>query len=488
MNRLPLDVKQPIFERMGYTPNPRQLEFHDAVDPFIALISGGVRSGKSVGVAAEAVPHCLLPSPAPYLVPLIGPTYEEPRAEFDYITGWLQDMGVLDVRDISRPKEGPAEFTIRPRKTASGLVYGARVRTYTASEVERIRSFNAEFIVMCEAGGIEKEAFYNIVERLTSTGGFLIGSGTLELSQSWYFDTINEGQIETNWERIRSFIVPTWDNLASFPDGRDDIKIKRTEAIIPAERFAVRFGGEPVKMQGLVVQCATTDVISEEAEYISGQPVELAIDPGYSGAYAVLAIQQREGGICVIDEVYSQFHTTDEVVAECRDREWWDDILAENPGVIDRAAKQHHASDSVLEKWAELTSFWLDLNEAVIPVEDGADQLRMYIMSGHLKVSPKCRGLLSEWGIGASPLPNQAPWHYRRDKTGNLHGDRAVTGADHSSTALIYWLVNRYGFVSPEYLATMFGWNFMFAVRGELNEPYGARTPTRVNPVREVSV
>lgn len=487
MDRLPFAVKEPVWRRMGYKANASALAFHHDLSD-ISLISGGVRSGKSVCISAETVPHVLVPSPTPYLVPLIGPTYTEPRAEFDYIAGWLQDLGVLDAKDISRPKEGPAEFTIRPKSTRFGTVYGANVRTYTASEVESIRSFNAEFMVVCEAGGIEKESFYNILERVASTGGFIIGSGTLEISQAWYYDLINEGQMPENTKGVRSFIVPTWENTASFPGGREDPKIKRVEAVIPKERFDVRFGGKPVRVMGLVIQNADPlTTVSLEAEYIPGHAVELAIDPGYSGAYAILAIQRREGGIYIVDEVYEQFFTTEQIIEVCQEKPWWVDVAQDNPGVIDRAAKQHHSADSVLEKWEELTGFWLDLNEAVIPVEDGADQLRMYLAAKRLFVNPGCHGLLAEWGLCESPVPNQQPWQYRRDKTGTLRGDRAVTGADHASTALTYWLINRYGFVSPEYLSKSFGFSAMFTIRGAENSEYGPKAARRANPMAVVS-
>ena len=88
MDRLPYDAKVPIWKRMGYMPGDEQIAIHRDLSN-ILLIAGGWRAGKSVVVAAEAVPHCLVPSDKPYLGALIGPTYEEPRAEFDYMVEFL---------------------------------------------------------------------------------------------------------------------------------------------------------------------------------------------------------------------------------------------------------------------------------------------------------------------------------------------------------------------------------------------------------------
>jgi hypothetical protein len=449
MKRLPLGIKQKAFTAMGYTPSPAQLAIHDSENRF-DFVSGGWRSGKSFVMSRELVPHCLVPMPKPYTILLIGPTYKEPRVEFEYMVGCLSQIGVLSRKDVSMPKEGACEFTIPMRKTNEGNVYFAKVMTMTAAEAEAIRAVDAEAVGMCEAGGMAEASFYAILGRVLSTGGFVFGSGTLEISQKWYHRLVQRG-LYPNPEGIRSHILPSWANIFEFPGGREDPKIKQMEALLPNDVFDIRVAAMPVKMTGLVVRELDTKNISDKYEFDPSLMVELAIDPGYAGAYAVLAIQNYNGEIRIIDEVYKQLMTTDDVIEICKEKPWWKNVVS---GVIDRAAKQHQAAESVLEMWHDRADLWLDLTEGTIKVADLTEQLRIHAKTGHLKVNPNCRGLLGEWDLASFPdgLEHLSPWRYKEGVEGTNISDRSVTGSDHASTALGYYLVNRFGYVGQDAL------------------------------------
>lgn len=447
---------------MGYKPNKAQIEFHKGTSD--TLVAGGWRAGKSMLLAGEVTPHCIVPSPTEYLIALIGPTYTEPRAEFDYIVSFLGAILPRTQFDpekhTSRPRDGRWEMTIPGQRVRNpdgteSTVHFATVRTYTAAEAVAIRSFNAEAIIICEAGGIDREAFFAIYGRVLSTGGFVIGSGTLENGFKWYHDAIKDGQLPDPPTGIASHLLPSWHNTAVFAGGRQDPKILRLEKVLPKELFDVRIGAQPIRMTGVAVSAAKKEHISaEETEFNDKYPVELAIDPGYAGGYAVIALQFYGGKIRLIDEIYTRLVATPEVIALCKEKVWWPYVIPGNAGVIDRAAKQHTAAygDSVLEVWQEQADCFLELTEAVIPVEDGLDQLRIHLNADRIVVSPNCRGTLAEWDLGAFPdgFDGYSPWHYRSDTDGNLVGDKALAGADHATTALTYWLVARFGYITPE--------------------------------------
>ena len=439
---------------MGYVPSALQRVIHEDTAS-IAAVSGGVRAGKSLLLGAEATPHCLIPMKREYLGALIGPTYKEPREEFRYLLGFLADLLPRQQFDpklhASFPKEGSCELTIPVQRTKDGEVHFATVRTYTAAEIEAIRGWEAEWVMVCEIGGMPEGAFHNIMDRVLSSGGFILGSGTLETSQKWYHNLIKTG---LSGGTIKTFKLPSWSNLAAFPGGREDPKIKRMEKLLTEERFLVRLGGEPIRLSGVCIQGANRDTNVKDITFDKTLPVELAIDPGFAGAYAVLAIQQDGENINIIDELYSRFVTTDEIAEHAMKQPWWDSIDPRQAGVIDRAAKQHHSNDSVLERWYEKTGMWFDYIERVVPVDDGIEQLNIFAKMGILRVNPTCRGLLAEWDLGSFPegFEESEPWHFRANAQGQLVGDRAVKGADHASTALIYWLVNRFGFITPDVL------------------------------------
>ena len=474
-----------MFKRMGYRPNPDHIEVHrdTANESFTA---GGWRAGKSVVVAAEGAAHCVVPSPRKYLIALIGPTYGEPRQEFDYMVEFLTNALPISQfnpdKNVSRPREGKCTFTIPAVGPVDNRIYFATVETFTADEAEAIRGFNADAVIICEAGGISEAAYLAIVGRTLSTGGFILASGTMETSQKWYHQKIKQG-MRANSDGISSHKLPSWSNLVAFPGGREDDKIKRAERLLDPETFAIRVGAEPIRVTGVALKQITEQHIAD-VEYNSDLPVELWIDPGHTGAYAVLVVQRYDNEIRIIDEIYEKFKSTPDIINICRQREWWENVDQEDPGVIDRAAKQKQAATghSVLDVWFQEASLWLAMTEQVIPVADGLEQARTHLaLPGHIKISPKCRGLLAECDLGEFPegFEKESPWHYRTNHEGGYVSDESLTGADHSSTALIYGLVYRYGFLTLEDLTSQFSPTRLMSFRNSMEietEDYGAET------------
>lgn len=468
MQRLPYEAKVEIFKRMGYMPNPTQIAIHRDTSNE-TLVAGGWRAGKSVVAAGEATPHCLIPAPRAYLIALIGPTYVEPRTEFDYMVEFLSKAlpryQFDPKRHVSRPKEGKCSFVIPPQ----GEFNFATVETFTAAEAEAIRAFNADGVIICEAGGIEKASWEAILGRTLSTGGFIFGTGTMEASQKWYHDKIKEG-LRANDAGVRAFKLPSWSNVAVFPGGEHDEKIERLRGLLDKETFDVRIGAEPIRVSGVALKQMTQDHI-QDVEFDPMLPVQLWIDPGHTGAYSVLAIQRYDNQIRVIDEIYERFLSTPQIIEICKERPWWNSIDPAAPGVIDRAAKQKQSATghSVLDVWFQEAGLWLGMTEAVIPVEDGLEQARIHLgMPGHIAVSPKARGLLAECDLGDFPEMHEhsQAWHYRRGREGDFLGDRALAGADHSCTAFIYGLIYTYGFVTMDEMTKQFGPDRLMSLGG----------------------
>ena len=73
------------------------------------------------------------------------------------------------------------------------------------------------------------------------------------------------------------------------------------------EFYMERIQGIPCPPAGLVFGEFRADIhIDYEMEYVKGEPVYIWMDPGYAGAYAVVAAQEINGQICVFDEVYER--------------------------------------------------------------------------------------------------------------------------------------------------------------------------------------
>ncbi len=177
MNRLPWDAKKVIFDLCKYKPTPLAEDIHRALERFI-VVAGGVSSGKTFFLSGEMAPHLCWPIPKDEIFILGGPTFEEPRREFDVLLEMLQSMGIVGNKesvDYSRPRQGSWWLET---KVKGKLI--ARLETKTLKDPVAIRTWNCAGIGVCEAGDVELEAWQRLWERVIRTGGFIVGSGTFE--------------------------------------------------------------------------------------------------------------------------------------------------------------------------------------------------------------------------------------------------------------------------------------------------------------------
>ena len=177
-------------------------------------------------------------------------------------------------------------------------------------------------ILGCEAAQLPHEVYLRLRGRLAERRGWLWLSGTFEGSRGWYADHFTAWQA-VNADGAASFSIPTWSNRALFPGGRADAEIEALEATYPAAVFRERFGGVPCPPATLVFPEFEPAQHVATVDPAAVQTVELAIDPGYAGAYAVLAVTESAGVVRVIDEVYHRRVVAAEIIAECRRRWWW---------------------------------------------------------------------------------------------------------------------------------------------------------------------
>lgn len=163
--------------------------------------------------------------------------------------------------------------------------------------------------------------------------------------------------------------------------------------------------------------------------------VELAIDPGYAGAYAVLALQWEPGLVRVVDELYVTQQVAATVIRECRSRKWWDRVTG---GVIDIAGRQHHAMPSQVEIWQAEAGIHLKFNRGGLL--DGIARLRTYLedpATGEPRIifDPKCIMTIREFG----------KYQYRGGLEGRPIPEEPIDRDNHALKALSYWLVDRFG-------------------------------------------
>ena len=435
------DVQDELFRILGFVPTEAQVPIlRDGARN--KIVAGGWRGGKSA-VAAKyldsRIAYDLLGrKKKDGLYWLLGNDYAATEAEWNYL---VDDFTKLEL--LAKPPTkniDPGELCIQPN---------IQIITKSARYPEKIATTAPDGILICEADQIEDyDVFIRARARVSEKRGWLYMSGTFEERDytGWYRELWQLGQSVNNLE-LKSFSLPTWSNTVIYPGGRDDPEILKQEAGMTPERFLEKFGGVPCPKTGRVVNQFSNAIHVKDIPFNKDLPVELAVDPGYAGAYAVLAIQVIAGQTCLIDEIYVQGVVTEDIIGMCEKYEdgsprlWW---TAVEGGAIDIAGRQHQAMAAPVEVW--LSKGGVSLQSKKVSIEDGIDllntQLKQHPITGMpgIIVDPKCKGFISECGGGRPPIENGGIW--MRDKNTLKPIDRF----NHSTKALIYYLANKYGF------------------------------------------
>lgn len=407
-----------LWARVGYDPTPAQRAAHDS-PARIRLIAGGERAGKSRSGAMELFGRLL----EGQLYWLVGPEYDLCRPEFEYVLDACRRIDA--VASVRYPSSNRCELITRT---------DARIVTRSAHEPERLAAEAPDGILGCEAAQLPPSVFLRLRGRIAERRGWLWLSGTFEGSRGWYAEKFRAWQVGERTD-ARAFSIPSWENRALYPGGRDDPEILDLETQFPPDLFMERFGGVPCPPSTLVFRDFDPRVHVQSAARAGGGPVELAIDPGYAGAYAVLAIEQRGASVAVVDEVYRRRTIAGDVIAACRQRPWWPRVRG---GVIDVAGRQHHAAASQIEVWASLAR--VRLRSHTVPLRAGIDRLRTFLRDpasgeARLTVAPECRNLIEEFGL----------YRYHEASDREPISEIPIDRDNHAIKALTYWLFDRFG-------------------------------------------
>lgn len=435
------EFQQQLFALVGYEPSAEQLAFHRDRHR-IRQVIGGERGGKSYSSAMEGLcraPWTVDMKPGHYWI--VGPDYNQARPEFQYLLDAYRMLGREPVR-VSQPQNNASPWVME-------LPDGVTWETRSSNDVRKLASFAVDGVLMAEAAQQGYDVFLKLRGRLAERRAWLVMSGTLESGLSWYGDCYTRWQVE-NREEAKSFSLPTWSNLKVFPGGRDDPEVKALEATYPPDLFQERFGAVPCKPYGLVFKEFEYTVHVQDLEPMD-LPVELAIDPGFTGAYAVLAIQQAGGLVRVIDEVYARYAVAQDVIAECKERWWWPLVgkisEGKSGGVIDIAGKQHQGMASHVEIWAKEG---VALRSRPVSIEDGILVVRTLLKNPldsrpRIVFSSELSGLKDFEGHPLGVLGEFGMYRYPEKTALQGVNDRPIDKYNHALKALGYWEYDKHG-------------------------------------------
>jgi len=422
-----------LFQKVGYAPTREQQVILDSPYRF-NLVAGGEQAGKSL-VAAKYLLSRFADTEERGLYWLVAADYERTRAEFEYLMADFSALGIL--KEASK-RVDPGHLT---------LADGTRIETKSAKDPRTLAMRAPNGIIGCEASQLDLETFFRLRGRCAPKRGWMFLSGTFEGSLGWY------PQMFTAWangadKEARAYSLPSYTNVHLYPGGATDPEILRLKEVSSDDFFMERIEGKPSPPKGLVFPEFRPDLHISEVEYEEGDPVHLWMDPGYAGAYAVEVVQVRGEQICVIDEIYEQGLVTDDLIDIAQGRPWWQDVRF---GVIDIAGTQHQAMAAPAEVWLEKTGLYLSSQK--IRINEGTERLKGWLKvnpathAPRIVFSPKCAGILSEFGSAPNPFDGQTKaYRWKTDREGNIVGDIPEDKNNHGVKAVIYGLIDRFGY------------------------------------------
>ena len=424
-----------LFDKVGFSPTPEQQVILNSRSRF-NLVAGGEQAGKSY-IASKYLLSRLWETEGAGLFWLVAADYERTRAEFEYL---VQDFG----------KEGLDCLAGASKRVDPGyieLTDGTRIETKSAKDPRTLAMRAPDGILGCEASQLDLETFFRLRSRCAPKRGWMFLSGTFESSLGWY------PQMYSSWVAhaepdARAYSLPSYTNTHLYPGGINDPEIVKLREASSDDFYMERIEGKPSPPRGLVFPEFRPDMHISEVTYERGEAVHLWIDPGYASGYAVEVVQIRGDQICVIDEIYEQGLVTEDIINVCQSREWWQDVRF---GVIDIAGTQHQAMAAPTEVWLKETGLFFSSQK--IRINEGTERLKGWLKvnptnhSPRIVFSPGCQGILSEFGMAPNPFDGQTKaYRWKTDREGNIVGDIPEDKYNHGIKALIYGLIDRFGY------------------------------------------
>ena len=431
-----------LYDKVGFSPTTEQRRILDSPYRF-TLVAGGEQAGKSL-MASKYLLSRFAETEGKGLFWLVAADYERTRAEFEYLVDDFAKLGLL--KEASK-RVDPGHLV---------LADGTRIETKSAKDPRTLAMRAPDGILGCEASQLDLETFYRLRGRCAPRRGWMFLSGTFEGSLGWY------PQMFTAWANgadkdSRAYSLPSYTNVHLYPGGATDPEILKLRDFSSDDFYMERIEGKPSPPQGLVFPEFRPDAHIADVEYEKDVPVHLWMDPGYAGAYAIEVIQVKGDQIQVIDEIYEQGLVTDDMIDIAMSRPWWPDV---HFGVIDVGGTQHQAMASPAEMW--LSQSGLYLSSQKVRINEGTERLKGWLKidskthAPRLVIAPHCHGILSECGVVPSPFDGQTrAYRWKTDRDGNIVGDVPEDKNNHGVKALIYGLVDRFGYAYLDHKNTI---------------------------------
>lgn len=367
-----------LFEAIGYAPHVGQLRFHASDKRFKVLIAGA-RFGKSLAAAKDVLPHLLAGQSAGWLV---GPTYALAQPEFLYLTADIRDrLGV----EIVQQKAGGRDSYSRVQTS-----WGGELLCLSACRPEGLLGHEIDWLILCEAAHIPREAFERFLRARLSTRNGRLVIATAPHGFNWVQELYLLGT--SDHEDWAGFRHATWDNPLIAAS-----EIESARATLPPETFDEQYGGAFTTSAGAVYREFEPALhVAPNLNAPEGAAIYKGIDPGFTNPTCCLwAAVDHDGRLLVLREHFASGLTADLQAAAIRtiDTEFSDRGHPIGPAWIDPSSRSFRG---------ELAREQVFTTKAANHVLAGIDVVRMLLRrrsdgTSGMRIDARCHNLVREF-------------------------------------------------------------------------------------------
>lgn len=273
--------KWAFFDRIGYTPHPKQRLFHSSKARFRVPVCGR-RFGKSKMSATEEAPGLLVPDRRGWIV---GPTYDLAEKEFRV----LWDIFIVGMK-WGRDKRIKKAYNKRSGEMFLEFPWQTRVECRSADHPENLVGESLDWVIMSEAAKHKNDTWERYVQpALTDRRGYATFPTTPE-GFNWLHKLWQAGR-DPNESDFESWQFPSWDNVVIFPGGREDPEILRVERNTAREWFLQEYGADFTAFVGKIYSEWQESIHVRQVKFNPAWPSYVGYDPGYTNPFAWIFFQ-----------------------------------------------------------------------------------------------------------------------------------------------------------------------------------------------------
>ena len=269
-----------------YKPTQPQKDFHRLVhedSPFISCLVAGRQTGKTFFMQNDAVMRAL----------------NNPKHRMFWVSP-IQDQANKVMKDIeamfSNHQELWNQIVKRYDRKANELYFynGSFIKFRSADSGDNLRGATLDYIYLDEAAYMKLD-FINevLLPMVTRTNGNVCAASTFN-GPNWFYDWYKDGQLETNWEQIKS-IKKTYLDLNDPAVEKTVLGIKKS---MTKAQFDQEFLCRPVSANALFSNVEDAIVQSIVQDY---DRLYIGMDIGVAQDYTVLTAMTEDYKVVDID-------------------------------------------------------------------------------------------------------------------------------------------------------------------------------------------